>query len=364
MGNIVRKLPIGIQSFDKLRTENYLYVDKTKFIYQMAYQGVPYFLSRPRRFGKSLLLSTFKAYFEGKKELFRGLAIEKLETEWKEHPVLHFSLNAELYDSRKALENMLERQLREWEKIYDTGGEGITYSGRFMTIIRRAAEITGRTVVVLIDEYDKPLLRNLHNEELQNEFRELLTAFYTVLKDADPWLRFVFITGVTKFAQVGIFSNLNHLNDISLAPQYAALCGMTLPEIEATFQPELHALTEANKLSYEGTIEKITRRYDGYHFDFRSGIALYNPFSILNVLSKQVFYDYWFASGTPTFLAEMLRKTNYDIRELDGIEVSEVSLSDDRANINNPVPLIYQSGYLTIKSYDERFPVIYVRIPE
>ena len=193
MGNIVRKLPIGIQSFDKLRTENYLYVDKTEFIYQMAYQGVPYFLSRPRRFGKSLLLSTFKAYFEGKKELFRGLAIEKLETEWKEHPVLHFSLNAELYDSRKALENMLERQLREWEKIYDTGGEGITYSGRFMTIIRRAAEITGRKVVVLIDEYDKPLLRNLHNEELQNEFRELLTAFYTVLKDADPWLRFVFI---------------------------------------------------------------------------------------------------------------------------------------------------------------------------
>lgn len=355
MGNIVRKLPIGIQSFDKLRTENYLYVDKTEFIYQMAYQGVPYFLSRPRRFGKSLLLSTFKAYFEGKKELFRGLAIEKLETEWKEHPVLHFSLNAELYDSRKALENMLERQLREWEKIYDTGGEGITYSGRFMTIIRRAAEITGRKVVVLIDEYDKPLLRNLHNEELQNEFRELLTAFYTVLKDADPWLRFVFITGVTKFAQVGIFSNLNHLNDISLAPQYAALCGMTLPEIEATFQPELHALAEANKLSYEGIIEKITRRYDGYHFDFRSGIALYNPFSVLNVLSKQVFYDYWFASGTPTFLAEMLRKTNYDIRELDGIEVSEVSLSDDRANINNPVPMIYQSGYLTIKSYDERF---------
>ena len=355
MGNIVRKLPIGIQSFDKLRTENYLYVDKTEFIYQMAYQGVPYFLSRPRRFGKSLLLSTFKAYFEGKKELFRGLAIEKLETEWKEHPVLHFSLNAELYDSRKALENMLERQLREWEKIYDTGGEGITYSGRFMTIIRRAAEITGRKVVVLIDEYDKPLLRNLHNEELQNEFRELLTAFYTVLKDADPWLRFVFITGVTKFAQVGIFSNLNHLNDISLAPQYAALCGMTLPEIEATFQPELHALAEANKLSYEGTIEKITRRYDGYHFDFRSGIALYNPFSVLNVLSKQVFYDYWFASGTPTFLAEMLRKTNYDIRELDGIEVSEVSLSDDRANINNPVPMIYQSGYLTIKSYDEEF---------
>lgn len=240
-------------------------------------------------------------------------------------------------------------------KIYDTGGEGITYSGRFMTIIRRAAEITGRKVVVLIDEYDKPLLRNLHNEELQNEFRELLTAFYTVLKDADPWLRFVFITGVTKFAQVGIFSNLNHLNDISLAPQYAALCGMTLPEIEATFQPELYALAEANKLSYEDTIEKITRRYDGYHFDFRSGIALYNPFSVLNVLSKQVFYDYWFASGTPTFLAEMLRKTNYDIRELDGIEVSEVSLSDDRANINNPVPMIYQSGYLTIKSYDERF---------
>lgn len=196
-----RKLPIGIQSFEFLRTEGYLYVDKTALIYRLATMGKPYFLSRPRRFGKSLLLSTLEANFQGKKELFKGLAIERLEQDWYEYPVLHLDLNAEKYDSKEALAEMLERQLKVWEERYETGGEGITYSGRFMTVIRKAYEKTGRRVVALIDEYDKPMLRSMHDEALQKEFRETLTAFYTVLKDADPWLQFVFITGVTKFAQ-------------------------------------------------------------------------------------------------------------------------------------------------------------------
>ena len=351
-----RLLPIGIQSFEKLRSEGFLYVDKTALVYKLANSRLPYFLSRPRRFGKSLLLSTLEAYFQGKKELFKGLAIEQLEKDWKEYPVLHLDLNAEKYDSRKALESILERQLKGWEKLYETGGEGITHSGRFMTVIRKAYEKTGRRVVVLVDEYDKPMLRSMHDEALQKDFRETLTAFYTVLKSADLYLQFVFITGVTKFAQMGIFSNLNQLNDISFDIEYDTLCGMTHPEIEATFRPELEAMATKNKLSFDKMFAELTRQYDGYRFtpdeEFH---PMYNPFSVLSALSKSRFGNYWFASGTPTFLVEMLKKTDYDLREMEGVEVSAASLSDDRANIHNPIPMIYQSGYLTIKEYDERF---------
>ena len=350
-----RKMPIGIQSFEKLRREGFVYVDKTALIYRLANTPTPYFLSRPRRFGKSLLLSTFEAYFLGKRELFRGLAIEQLETEWAEHAVIHLDLNAAKYDSLENLQQMLERQLQRWEELYDTGGKGITYSGRFEEVIRRAYERTGRGVVVLIDEYDKPLLNSFHDEALQDEFRKTLTAFYTVLKDADPWLRFVFITGVTKFAQMGIFSNLNQLNDISFTPQYSALCGLTLAEIEATFAPELETLAAANGQTREEAIARLTRQYDGYRFVRRPEPGLFNPFSVLSVLAYQEYENYWFSTGTPTFLVEMLKKTDYDLRKLDGIHVQAPSLSDDRADARNPVPMIYQSGYLTIKDYDERF---------
>lgn len=358
-----RPLPIGIQSFEKLRSENYVYVDKTELVYNLASVSTPYFLSRPRRFGKSLLLSTLEAYFLGKKELFRGLAIERLEKEWTPHAVLHLSLNAEKYDSPERLADMLERQLEHWEEQYETGGVGGTYSGRFMEVIRSAYKKTGRGVVVLIDEYDKPLLRSFHDEKLQRDFRETLTAFYTVLKDADPWLRFVFITGVTKFAQMGIFSNLNQLKDISLDPRYAALCGMTRDEIEKNFAPELEQLAEENGLSQTECMGRLTRMYDGYHFNYRNLVGIYNPFSILNVLDMKIFGNYWFASGTPTFLVEMLEKTDFDLRHLDGIEVSAASLSDDRANINNPIPMIYQSGYVTIKAYDEEFQIYTLGFP-
>lgn len=361
--SLPRKLPVGIQSFEKLRSEGFLYVDKTAFVYQLAKAGNPCFLSRPRRFGKSLLLSTFEAYFLGKKELFRGLAVEQLEQDWFEYPVLHLSLNAEKYDSRERLANMLESQLALWEERYGITDINISYSIRFMTVIRRACEQTGRRVVVLIDEYDKPLLRSFDNGELQEEFRETLTAFYTVLKDADPWLQFVFITGVTKFAQMGIFSTLNQLNDISLVPSYSALCGMTYTEIQDNFKPELERLAEASDMTREEAMEQMTRLYDGYRFSYRSPERMYNPFSVLNALNNKIFQNYWFASGTPTFLVEMLQKTDFDLRKMDGIEVTETSLSDDRANINNPIPMVYQSGYLTIKDYDKEFHIYTLGFP-
>ena len=352
----LRKLPIGIQSFEFLRSEGYLYVDKTELVYRLVTKGKPYFLSRPRRFGKSLLLSTLEAYFKGKKELFEGLAIEKLEQNWFEYPVLHLSLNAEKYDSRERLERMLELQLESWEEMYGVNKGTMTYSGRFITIIRRAYEQTGRRVVVLVDEYDKPMLQTFDKPDLQEDFRKTLTAFYTVLKDADPYLQFVFITGVTKFAQMGIFSTLNQLNDISFDLEYNTLCGMTRTEIETVFVPELQELALQAETNYDEAIEQLTRQYDGYRFTPEKGFTpMFNPFSVLNALAKSRFGDYWFASGTPTFLVEILKKTNFDLRELDGIEVSSASLSDDRANISNPVPMIYQSGYLTIKSFDQRF---------
>lgn len=351
----IRKYPIGIQSFEKLRRGQYIYVDKTALVYQLATAGNPCFLSRPRRFGKSLLLSTFEAYFLGKKELFEGLAVEKLETEWHVHPVFHLDLNAERYDSIEELENMLESQLSQWEQIYGITEPNRSVSIRFMNVIREASIQTGHGVVVLIDEYDKPLLRSFHNEELQNKFRSLLTAFYTVLKSADPWLRFVFITGVTKFAQMSVFSELNQLTDISQLPQYATLCGMTRKEIEKDFTPDIEELGKYNNLTPEGVMNKLTRLYDGYRFSEYATEGIYNPFSLLSVMSYKVFKNYWFVSGTPTFLVEMLKRTDYDLRDLDGIEVSSAALINYRANSKEPVPMIYQSGYLTIKKYDEEF---------
>ena len=358
-----RKMPIGIQSFEYLRQNDYIYVDKTALVYRLVTMGKPYFLSRPRRFGKSLLLSTLEAYFQGKRELFKGLAIEQLETEWKEYPVLHLDLNAEKYDSMESLVKTLEFQLREWEKVYGMNEDATSYSMRFLSVIKAAYRQTGRGVVVLIDEYDKPMLHSFHDEALQEEFRKTLTAFYTVLKSADPWLRFVFITGVTKFAQMGIFSELNQLSDISLVPQYAMLCGLTRDEIERDFVPEIRALAEANKQTTEETLARLTRQYDGYRFCSDDLPGMFNPFSVLSVMTYLRYKNYWFATGTPTFLVEMLKKTDYDLRTLDGVEVSEAALTDDRADSRNPIPMIYQSGYLTIKDYDEEFQVYTLGFP-
>ena len=360
---LMRKLPIGIQTFEKLRKENYLYVDKTEFVWKMAFASNPYFLSRPRRFGKSLLLSTFEAYFEGKKELFEGLAIEKMETEWKKYPVLHLDLNAEKYDSPERLGDILSNQLTQWELKYGKGVDENTLSTRFSGIIRRACEQAGCGVVVLVDEYDKPLLQALGNDALLEDYRKTLKAFYGVLKSADRYLRFVFLTGVTKFSQVSVFSDLNQLNDISMKPQYATVCGITRQELIDTFTPELQQLAEANRLMWEETLAKMEAMYDGYHFcEFSEGV--FNPFSVLNVFDGRKFSNYWFQTGTPTFLVEMLRKSEYDLRTLlNGIEAPASMFSEYRVEANNPIPLIYQSGYLTIKGYNERFQNYLLEFP-
>ncbi|ADV43938.1 ATP-binding protein [Bacteroides helcogenes] len=360
----MRKLPIGIQTFEKLREENYLYVDKTDLIYQIAVTSVPYFLSRPRRFGKSLLLSTFEAYFEGRKDLFKGLAIEKLETRWEQYPVLYLDLNAEKYDCKEALEQMLSRNLSLWEDCWGSDVAEVSLSARFSGVIRRAYEHTGKQTVVLIDEYDKPLLQALLDENLLDEYRRILKAFYGVLKSSDRYLRFVFLTGVTKFAQVSVFSDLNQLNDISMDRAYNALCGITKEELVHTFEPEIHRLGESEGLTFEETVCRLEKQYDGYHFCEDTRVGLFNPFSLLNVFQKLKFGNFWFQTGTPTYLVDLLKQSNYDLRLLiDGVEVTASAFSEYRAEANNPLPMIYQSGYLTIKDYDREVDLYTLKFP-
>ena len=358
-----RKLPIGIQTFEKLRNEGYLYVDKTGMVWNLVSTGVAYFLSRPRRFGKSLLLSTFEAYFEGRKDLFKGLAIEQLEEKWEKHPVLHLDLNARKYERPEDLIAMLNQYLEKWEAKFGNEKKDRAPEERFEYIIQRAYEQTGKGVVVLVDEYDKPLLQCLHNEELLEAYRTTLKAFYGVLKSADKYLRFAFLTGVTKFSQVSVFSDLNQLNDISLDYDSGTLCGITHEELVGTFSPEIEMLAKANGLSKEEAIVEMTRQYDGYHFHpYADGV--YNPFSVLNAFYKREFGDYWFQTGTPTFLVKSLLRSDYDLRTLiDGVETPAINFSEYRADTNNPIPLIYQSGYLTIKGYDKEFKIYNLGFP-
>ena len=358
-----RKLPIGIQTFEDIRTQGYLYIDKTALVWQIANGGKPFFLSRPRRFGKSLLISTFEAYFEGRKDLFEGLAIEQLEDKWEKHPVLHLDLNARKYESPEDLVAMLNQFLEKWEAIYGTDKQDRAPEERFEYVIRRAHEQTGKGVVVLVDEYDKPLLQALHNESLLEAYRTTLKAFYGVLKSADRHLRFIFLTGVTKFSQVSVFSDLNQLNDISLNRAYASICGITKEELLATFQPELQTLAENNEMTLDEVVDTMTAQYDGYHFH-PQGAGMFNPFSVLNAFDKQEFGNYWFQTGTPTFLVKSLQKDDYDLRTLmDGVEASMQGFAEYRAEANNPIPLIYQSGYLTIKDFDKRFGVYTLGFP-
>ena len=355
MNSVLRKLPIGIQTFEDIRRDNYLYVDKTAFVWRIANTGKPYFLSRPRRFGKSLLLSTFEAYFKGKKELFEGLAIEQMEKEWRQFPVLHLDLNAKKYETPEDLNAMLNQHLEKWESQYGDEKKDRSPEERFSYVISRASEQAGCGVVVLVDEYDKPLLQTLCNIPLMEEYRQTLKAFYGVLKSSDRYLRFVFLTGVTKFVQVSVFSDLNQLNDISMKPQYATICGITMQELTHTFAPEIQQLAEHNGLTQEEALQKMKISYDGYHFcEFAEGV--FNPFSVLNLFDGYKFSNYWFQTGTPTFLVELLKKSEYDLRTLiDGVEASASSFTEYRIDANNPIPLIYQSGYLTIKDYSSRF---------
>ena len=357
-----RKYPIGIQSFENIRKEGYLYVDKTALVYQLVQTGKYYFLSRPRRFGKSLLLSTLQAYYEGKKELFEGLAMASLEKDWKTYPVLHLDLNAQRYDSVDSLTSILNDTLCEWERLYGTQESETTLSLRFKGVIQRAAEKTGRNVVVLIDEYDKPMLQAIHNKELQSNYRNILKAFYGVLKSKDAYLQFALLTGVTKFSKVSVFSDLNNLMDISMDNRYATICGITEQELVTDLGEYIRDLSETLQMSYEDLLQELQERYDGYHF-VENSEGLYNPFSLLNTFARQKLGNYWFETGTPTYLVELLKENHYPLEHLTYEQATADTLTGIDTVDSSPIPVLYQSGYLTIKDYDPEFETYTLGFP-
>lgn len=353
------KYPIGIQDFEKLRTNGYSYVDKSRFVYKLATEGEYYFLSRPRRFGKSLFLSTLEAYFQGKKELFKGLAIYDLETDWKKYPIFHIDLNTANFREKDSLYTVLNDYLTTWESKYGARESEATLALRFKGVIARAAEKEGCGVVILIDEYDKPILQTMRDPELQAEHRAQLKAFYSVLKTQDRYIKFAFLTGVTKFGKVSVFSDLNNLTDISMDHRYISICGMTEKELLTNFKEGIGELASANEDNETETIDKLRMRYSGYHFEENSE-EIYNPFSVLNTLANSRYDDYWFKADTHTFLIDILKKHDYCITDLNKTQVKANMMN----NVDfNPIPVIYQSGYLTIKSYDERFKNYQLGIP-
>ena len=355
-----RKLQIGIQDFEKLRKEGFLYVDKTSYIYDLVHSGAPYFLSRPRRFGKSLLLSTIRAYFEGKRELFEGLEIESLESDdpesWQPYPVFYFDFNKDNFTRESALEDVLEDHLRQWELIYGRDTEDNSLASRFQHLIVKAVEQTGRNAVVLVDEYDKPLLETITHDSLEEHNKAVFKGFFSTLKSYDHYLKFVFLTGVTKFSKVSIFSDLNQLQDISLNKEYAGICGVTEKEMKSCFMPEIERMAQGNGMTVEECLDGLRRQYDGYHFHPDSD-GMYNPFSLVNALANREFGSYWFSTGTPTFLLRKLEQIGFDAKKFTGGELyaDGSALSDYRADNPDPIPLFYQTGYLTIKSYDREF---------
>ena len=356
------KYPIGIQSFENLRSDGWVYVDKTALVHRLVSTGKYYFLSRPRRFGKSLLLSTLKAYFEGKKHLFNGLAMMQLEHEWRVHPVLHLDLNIEKYDSLESLDNILESNLSYWEEKYGAEPSERSFSLRFAGIVRRAYEKTGERVVVLVDEYDKPILQAIGNEQLQDQLRNSLKAFYGVLKSADAYIRFTMLTGVTKFGKVSVFSDLNNLEDISMSEQFSGICGISDKELHDYFDDEIGELAKRNSTSKDVAYEELRMRYDGYHFAPNTS-GIYNPFSILLSLKNRNYGSYWFATGTPTYLVELLKNSKFNLQKLSGYETSESALSSIHNAHVNPVSVLFQSGYLTIKGYDEELKLYMLDFP-
>lgn len=357
-----RIYPIGIQNFEKLRRGNYVYVDKTALLYKLVTTGSYYFLSRPRRFGKSLFLSTLKAYYEGKRELFKGLAIEQLEKEWTVRPVFHLDLNIGKYDTPESLNDLLEKNLCEWETLYGSHASERSLALRFAGVVQRAAKQSGHRVAILVDEYDKPMLQALGNAELQKNFRNTLKAFYGVLKTMDEYIKMGFLTGVTKFGKVSVFSDLNNLKDISMRRDYIDICGITEEELHRYFGEDLHILAEEQGMDYEAACAEMKLRYDGYHFNVNTP-GIYNPFSLLNTFDSMTFGSYWFATGTPSYLVYLLKKHHYRLDEIEGVEVTENVLNSIDSEGSHPIPVIYQSGYLTIKGYDSRFKLYTLGYP-
>lgn len=356
------KYPIGIQNFEKIRREGYVYVDKTPWMWKMISEGSYYFLSRPRRFGKSLMVSTLEAFFSGQRELFKGLYADTVEWDWLQYPIMHLDLNVKKYETREDLYKVLHRHLEQWEQTYDSPYGSRDVEERFLQVVRLAYEKTGRQVVILVDEYDKPLLQAIDNELLQKEYRSVLKPFYGVLKSCDRYIKFAFLTGVTKFGKISVFSDLNNLIDLSLDHRYAGICGISEQELHGNFDESVAALAAANGMTTDECYEQLRKNYDGYHFDIETP-GIYNPFSVLNTLSSQRFKDYWFETGTPTFLVYQLQKTNYPLEMITKEELTADTLNSIEIMDENPLPLLFQSGYLTLKGYDEEFKTYRLGFP-
>ena len=348
------KYPIGIQNFGEIRRDGYVYVDKTALMWKMVNEGKYYFLSRPRRFGKSLMMSTMEAFFSGERELFSGLFVDGVEWDWKQYPILHLDMNSREYKDEQALEAELNRHLEAWEKRYGSDYKDRAVEERFIHVIESAYEKTGLRVVVLVDEYDKPLLQAIGNSSLQEAYRSKLKAFYSVLKTMDAKIRFAFLTGVTKFGKVSVFSDLNNLEDLSMLPQYSTVCGISEKELRMTFDEGVGELAVANGITKDECYARLKRDFDGYHFNMESP-GMYNPFSLLNTLKNKRFSDYWFETGTPSFLVYQLKKTGYPLDAMTTEELSTDTLNSIDIMDTNPLPLLYQSGYLTLKDYNVEF---------
>ena len=362
MDKQLKKCPLGIQTFSEVREGDYIYIDKTDMVYRMTQSFKYVFLSRPRRFGKSLLASTFHSYFAGKKELFKGLAIERLETEWTEHPVLHFDMSLGKHMDKEQLERFLGERLAFEERKYGIDNPATDINDRFTNLIIAAYEKTGRQAVVLIDEYDAPLLDVVHEDKQLPQLRQVMRNFYSPLKACDPYLRFVFLTGITKFSQMSIFSELNNLKNISMMPEYAGICGITEEELTAQLADYVEAIAESQGKTHEEALQQLKQNYDGYHFCWPSP-DIFNPFSLLNALSDKRVGSYWFASGTPTYLIEMMRKFGVAPSQIGPTEAMASAFDAPTERMTSLIPLLYQSGYLTIKDYYEEDNIYVLDIP-
>ena len=348
----IRKYPVGIQTFSEIREENYVYVDKTKYIVDFVRNGSKYlFLSRPRRFGKSLFVSTLQAYFEGRKELFDGLALGEYENEWTKHPVFHFDMSTAKHMQPSNLINEIEGKLSQLEQIYGTEEWAISTNQRLECLVKRAYKQTGQKVVLLIDEYDAPLLDVVHEKDNLTKLRSIMQNFYSPLKKLDPYLEFTFITGITKFSQLSIFSELNNLDNISMFDQYSAICGISKAELCTQMKPDIEALGEALGMTYEECLAELTRYYDGYHFSKKSE-DVFNPFSLVKALNARDIAPYWFGSGTPTYLIKTLQKYHVSVMDIEkkSCDIDDFDVSPEL--VTSALPLLYQSGYLTIKKYN------------
>lgn len=358
----MEKYPIGLQNFKSIREGGYVYVDKTHFIPPLVEEGKYYFLSRPRRFGKSLFLSTLKCFFEGEKALFKNLAVESYDWNWETYPVVHIDFTGMNYDSEDALSKKLDNVLGHYEQTYGVTSNWSTPDLRFHNLLTRMSEITGKQVVVLIDEYEKPVVDNFSNPKLSDYNKSILRGVYGVLKAFDAHLKFVLLTGVTKFGKMSIFSDLNNLNDISMDVKYGALCGITEEELLANFPEGIGRLAQEEGVSFEEGLKLLKLNYDGYHFS-RNCPDLYNPFSVVNALSKGEIESYWFATGTPSLLVDLLLQKNYKLEDIDGTAATKERLLDIGNQFDDPISLLYQTGYLTIKSYNKPLKIYTVGFP-